>query len=59
VQDLINCFIYRTLLLNFFQVNYDNHALFRGDKRQKGSPVRIFTNLPAKDILLPATQGYW
>ncbi|XP_060596629.1 rRNA N6-adenosine-methyltransferase ZCCHC4-like [Ruditapes philippinarum] len=43
-----------------YKVDYDNHALFKGEKgRKKGSPVRIFTNLPAKQIILPASEGYW
>merc|ERR1712168_132938 len=36
------------------RVDYDNHALFRnGPKARKhGSPVRIFTNIPACDFIL-------
>lgn len=45
--------------LGILQVNYDNHMLFREDKRQKGSPVRIFTNLPPEQIVLPQAEGYW
>jgi hypothetical protein len=47
-------------MMIFLQVDYDNHALFKGEKgRKKGSPVRIFTNLPAKQIVLPESEGYW
>ena len=46
-------------LLHYIKVDYDNHALFKGDMRKKGSPVRIFTNLPANTVLHPESQGYW
>ncbi|XP_048455991.1 rRNA N6-adenosine-methyltransferase ZCCHC4-like isoform X2 [Rhincodon typus] len=40
-------------------VDYDNHALYKhGKTGRKQSPVRIFTNLPPKDITLPAEEGY-
>ena len=41
----------------FFQVDYDNHPLMRA-KSKKGSPVRIFTNIDAAKIKLPASEGY-
>lgn len=42
-----------------YKVDYDNHALFRGDVKKHGSPVRIFTNIPQSQIVLPSTEGYW
>ncbi|WAR00451.1 ZCHC4-like protein [Mya arenaria] len=49
-----------TLAMLDYKVDYVNHALFRGEGgRKKGSPVRIFTNIPAKQITLPADEGYW
>lgn len=43
-----------------YKVDYDNHALFKGEKgRKKGSPVRIFTNLEPKTVPLPKDEGYW
>ncbi|XP_051866192.1 LOW QUALITY PROTEIN: rRNA N6-adenosine-methyltransferase ZCCHC4 [Pristis pectinata] len=42
-----------------YQVDYDNHALYKhGNSGRKQSPVRIFTNLPPKAIVLPAEEGY-
>ncbi|KAK3728056.1 hypothetical protein RRG08_022108 [Elysia crispata] len=42
-----------------YKVDYDNHNLFNNNHKQKGSPVRIFTNiLPAK-FPLPKEDGYW
>ncbi|XP_043918099.1 rRNA N6-adenosine-methyltransferase ZCCHC4 [Protopterus annectens] len=42
-----------------YQVDYDNHALYKhGKMGRKQSPVRIFTNLPPKEIILPAEEGY-
>ncbi|XP_052100305.1 rRNA N6-adenosine-methyltransferase ZCCHC4-like [Mytilus californianus] len=42
-----------------YKVDYDNHALFRGDVKKYGSPVRIFTNIPPSQIELPSSEGYW
>ncbi|KAK2163800.1 hypothetical protein LSH36_74g11013 [Paralvinella palmiformis] len=41
------------------KVTYDNHKVFTGNKKfnKHGSPVRIFTNLPSSDVILP-TSGY-
>ncbi|XP_048413356.1 rRNA N6-adenosine-methyltransferase ZCCHC4 isoform X2 [Stegostoma tigrinum] len=48
-----------TLNMLDYQVDYDNHALYKhGKTGRKQSPVRIFTNLPPKDITLPAEEGY-
>ncbi|KAA0725201.1 Zinc finger CCHC domain-containing protein 4 [Triplophysa tibetana] len=42
-----------------YQVDYDNHALYKhGKTGRKQSPVRLFTNLSPKDIILPADEGY-
>ncbi|XP_026555819.1 zinc finger CCHC domain-containing protein 4 [Pseudonaja textilis] len=42
-----------------YQVDYDNHALYKHGKRgRKQSPVRIFTNLSPRSIVLPAEEGY-
>lgn len=43
----------------FLQVDYDNHPLYKhGGAARKGSPVRIFTNLQARDFILPKEEGY-
>ncbi|XP_070587037.1 rRNA N(6)-adenosine-methyltransferase ZCCHC4-like [Erythrolamprus reginae] len=42
-----------------YQVDYDNHALYKhGKKGRKQSPVRIFTNLSPRSIVLPVEEGY-
>ncbi|XP_029445833.1 rRNA N6-adenosine-methyltransferase ZCCHC4 isoform X2 [Rhinatrema bivittatum] len=42
-----------------YQVDYDNHTLYKhGKSGRKQSPVRIFTNIPPRDIVLPAEEGY-
>ncbi|XP_067224854.1 rRNA N6-adenosine-methyltransferase ZCCHC4 isoform X2 [Chanodichthys erythropterus] len=42
-----------------YQVDYDNHPLYKhGKKGRKQSPVRLFTNLSPKDIILPVDEGY-
>jgi hypothetical protein len=47
-----------------YQVDYENHSSFcetSGDDggNVKHSPVRIFTNLDAASVALPAADGYW
>ncbi|XP_041360423.1 rRNA N6-adenosine-methyltransferase ZCCHC4-like [Gigantopelta aegis] len=42
-----------------YKVDYDNHALFKDKGGKKGSPVRIFTNLPPAEVELPPEEGYW
>jgi len=42
-----------------YKVDYDNHNLYKNEKKQKGSPVRIFTNIPPEKFVLPKDQGYW
>ncbi|XP_003226171.2 rRNA N6-adenosine-methyltransferase ZCCHC4 [Anolis carolinensis] len=42
-----------------YQVDYDNHALYKhGKTGRKQSPVRIFTNLSPRLIVLPTEEGY-
>uniref|UniRef100_UPI00398E727E rRNA N6-adenosine-methyltransferase ZCCHC4 isoform X1 n=1 Tax=Pristiophorus japonicus TaxID=55135 RepID=UPI00398E727E len=54
---ILQCF--PTFSMLDYQVDYDNHALYKhGNSGRKQSPVRIFTNLPPKDIILPAEEGY-
>lgn len=41
------------------QVDYDNHPLYKHRKTgSKLSPVRLFTNIPPKDVVLPKDEGY-
>lgn len=43
----------------FEQVDYDNHPLYKhGKTGRKQSPVRIFTNISAKKVVLPKEEGY-
>ncbi|XP_061565864.1 rRNA N6-adenosine-methyltransferase ZCCHC4 [Cololabis saira] len=42
-----------------YQVDYDNHPLYKhGKTGRKQSPVRLFTNMAARDIVLPGDEGY-
>ncbi|XP_026154867.1 rRNA N(6)-adenosine-methyltransferase ZCCHC4 [Mastacembelus armatus] len=42
-----------------YQVGYDNHPLYKhGKTGRKQSPVRLFTNISPKDIILPKEEGY-
>ncbi|KAF6715487.1 Zinc finger CCHC domain-containing protein 4 [Oryzias melastigma] len=42
-----------------YQVDYDNHPLYKhGKTGRKQSPVRIFTNISAKKVVLPKEEGY-
>ncbi|XP_062300814.1 rRNA N6-adenosine-methyltransferase ZCCHC4 [Scomber scombrus] len=42
-----------------YQVDYDNHPLYKhGKTGRKQSPVRLFTNISPKDIVLPKEEGY-
>uniref|UniRef100_A0A8C8VL01 Zinc finger CCHC-type containing 4 n=1 Tax=Pelusios castaneus TaxID=367368 RepID=A0A8C8VL01_9SAUR len=42
-----------------YQVDYDNHALYKhGKTGRKQSPVRIFTNISPRMIVLPVEEGY-
>lgn len=41
------------------KVDYDNHPLYKhGKTGRKQSPVRLFTNISPKDIVLPKDEGY-
>uniref|UniRef100_A0A673B9E8 GRF-type domain-containing protein n=1 Tax=Sphaeramia orbicularis TaxID=375764 RepID=A0A673B9E8_9TELE len=41
------------------QVDYDNHPLYKhGKTGRKQSPVRLFTNISPKDVILPKEEGY-
>lgn len=39
-----------------YMVDYRNHTAFKESGRVKGSPVRIFTNMPPNEVPLPADQ---
>ncbi|XP_053260164.1 rRNA N6-adenosine-methyltransferase ZCCHC4 isoform X1 [Podarcis raffonei] len=42
-----------------YQVDYDNHALYKhGKTGRKQSPVRIFTDISPRLIVLPVEEGY-
>ncbi|KAM3857832.1 rRNA N(6)-adenosine-methyltransferase ZCCHC4 [Diretmus argenteus] len=42
-----------------YQVDYDNHPLYKDRKLgKKQSPVRLFTNIPPRDVVLPKDEGY-
>ncbi|KAM8900532.1 rRNA N(6)-adenosine-methyltransferase ZCCHC4 isoform 5-T11 [Spinachia spinachia] len=42
-----------------YQVDYDNHPLYKhGKTGRKQSPVRVFTNISPRDIVLPKDEGY-
>ena len=45
---------------NVIKVEYVNHRAFKsgGGAGKKGSPVRIFTNLPLSELALPSSEGY-
>ncbi|XP_076856069.1 rRNA N(6)-adenosine-methyltransferase ZCCHC4 [Brachyhypopomus gauderio] len=54
---ILDCFPSFTML--DYQVDYDNHPLYKhGTSGRKQSPVRLFTNLCPKDIILPPEEGY-
>ncbi|XP_037538011.1 rRNA N6-adenosine-methyltransferase ZCCHC4 [Nematolebias whitei] len=42
-----------------YQVDYDNHPLYKqGKTGRRQSPVRLFTNISPKRIILPKEEGY-
>ncbi|XP_068164429.1 rRNA N6-adenosine-methyltransferase ZCCHC4 isoform X2 [Antennarius striatus] len=42
-----------------YQVDYDNHPLYKqGKTGRKQSPVRLFTNISPRDVVLPQEEGY-
>ncbi|XP_066520417.1 rRNA N6-adenosine-methyltransferase ZCCHC4 isoform X3 [Hoplias malabaricus] len=54
---ILECFPSFTML--DYQIDYDNHPLYKHGKcGRKQSPVRLFTNLCPKDIILPKEEGY-
>lgn len=48
------------LLMSDYKVNYSNHSGYRGgvSGRSRGSPARIFTDVPLNELVLPPSQGY-
>uniref|UniRef100_A0A8C6R9H8 rRNA N(6)-adenosine-methyltransferase ZCCHC4 n=1 Tax=Nannospalax galili TaxID=1026970 RepID=A0A8C6R9H8_NANGA len=53
------CQFFPSFCMLDYQVDYDNHALYKHGKRgRKQSPVRIFTNIPPNKIILPTEEGY-
>uniref|UniRef100_A0A3Q2Z101 rRNA N(6)-adenosine-methyltransferase ZCCHC4 n=1 Tax=Hippocampus comes TaxID=109280 RepID=A0A3Q2Z101_HIPCM len=54
---ILDCFPCLTML--DYQVDYDNHSLYKhGKTGRKQSPVRLFTNITAAEIVLPEEEGY-
>ncbi|XP_023681231.1 rRNA N6-adenosine-methyltransferase ZCCHC4 isoform X1 [Paramormyrops kingsleyae] len=54
---ILECF--PTFSMLDYQVDYDNHPLYKhGKTGRKQSPVRLFTNLPPRDVVLPEQEGY-
>uniref|UniRef100_A0A3Q3X8E1 GRF-type domain-containing protein n=1 Tax=Mola mola TaxID=94237 RepID=A0A3Q3X8E1_MOLML len=42
-----------------YQVDYENHPLYKhGKTGRKQSPVRLFTNINPRDVVLPKEEGY-
>ncbi|KAG7251882.1 hypothetical protein CRUP_032281 [Coryphaenoides rupestris] len=42
-----------------YQVDYDNHPMYKhGKTGRKQTPVRLFTNIPPRDLVLPKDEGY-
>lgn len=47
------------IFMIIYQVDYDNHPLYKhGKTGRKQSPVRLFTNISPKDVILPKDEGY-
>ncbi|KAG7221526.1 hypothetical protein INR49_017182 [Caranx melampygus] len=54
---IIECLPSLTML--DYQVDYDNHLLYKhGKTGRKQSPVRLFTNICPRDVVLPQEEGY-
>lgn len=54
---ILECFPSFTML--DYQVDYDNHPLYKhGKTGRKQSPVRLFTNIPPREVVLPKEEGY-
>ena len=48
------------LRMSDYKVNYSNHSGYRGGEggKLRGSPARIYTDIPLNQLVLPKTQGY-
>lgn len=46
------------LVMMDYKVEYSNHKTFGGKAGSKGSPIRIFTNIPTPVFTLPENEGY-
>lgn len=48
------------LQMSDYKVNYSNHSGYSGGLggKQRGSPARIYTDIPLKQLHLPENQGY-
>ncbi|KAL4660932.1 zinc finger CCHC domain-containing protein 4 isoform X1 [Arapaima gigas] len=54
---ILECF--STFSMLDYQVDYDNHPLYKhGKSGRKQSPVRLFTNVCPRDVILPEEEGY-
>ncbi|KAK3098979.1 hypothetical protein FSP39_024933 [Pinctada imbricata] len=42
-----------------YKVDYNNHLLYKEGKKERGSPVRIFTNVEPSKVIHPNAEGYW
>ncbi len=49
---------YPSLNMCDYKINYTDHRTFREGGLSRGSPVRLFTNLPLKKVHLPEDEGY-
>ncbi|GFW41645.1 rRNA N6-adenosine-methyltransferase ZCCHC4 [Trichonephila clavipes] len=46
------------LVMMDYKVEYSNHRKFGDKAGSKGSPIRLFTNIPASLFVLPENEGY-
>lgn len=57
---LYPCYVDSFVSLRFFfvlsQVEYENHPLYKRIDKKRGSPIRIFTDFPMKDIVMPCEK---
>ena len=48
-----------SLVMSDYAVEYDNHPTYHTrDKRKRGSPVRVYSNISGENLVLPAAEGY-
>ncbi|XP_067928630.1 rRNA N6-adenosine-methyltransferase ZCCHC4-like isoform X2 [Watersipora subatra] len=47
-----------SLSMSDYKVNYTNHSGYTNEGKPRGSPARLYTDLPLKDLVLPTAQGY-